>query len=274
METPDTDLPPSEQEEVEAHLRLRSPVVYEIVRQEGEAELARPATSLWWSGFAAGIAISASLLAEALLHHYLPDVPWRPLVENFGYCVGFLIVILARLQLFTENTITAVLPLLADLRMRRLWQTARLWGIVFLANMVGTFFTAVFATEIGTVPDVFMPAMLEISHHFADKSVIETFLHAIPAGFFVAAIVWILPSAEGSEFWVIVVLTYLIALGDFSHVVAGSTEVFLLILTGDLTVIGGIAELIVPALAGNIIGGTGLFAILAYAQVREEMPRS
>ncbi len=264
-------LPDEKQDDIDERLRLTAPLVYEVVRQEGEEELARPVASLWWSGVAAGIGITASLLAEGLLHHYLPDRPWRPAVENFGYCVGFLLVILGRLQLFTENTLTAVLPLLAEFNKRRLWCTTRLWSVVFLANMVGTFFTALLAAHGGTIPDIYMPAILEVSEHFADKTPTQAFLHAIPAGFLVAAIVWILPSAEYATFWVITVLTYLIALGDFAHVVAGSAEVFLLVLNGDLSLIAGIGTLILPSLAGNVIGGTGLFALLAYAQVRKEI---
>jgi formate/nitrite transporter FocA (FNT family) len=105
-------LPEKQQEVVEEHLPLRSPMVYEVVRQEGEIELGRPLASLWWSGVAAGIAMYSSLLALGVLNEHLPDEPWKPLVANFGYCFGFIIVVLGRLQLFTENTITAVLPLL------------------------------------------------------------------------------------------------------------------------------------------------------------------
>ncbi|MDX1527841.1 MAG: formate/nitrite transporter family protein, partial [Gammaproteobacteria bacterium] len=75
-----------DREAVDERVRLRPPVVYEIVRREGEEEMRRPLDSLWWSGIAAGLGITASLLAEGLLHHYLPDTPYRPVLENFGYC--------------------------------------------------------------------------------------------------------------------------------------------------------------------------------------------
>ena len=261
----------ADRREASERQRLRSPVVYEIVRKEGEDELERPMASLWWSGVAAGTGISASVLAEGLLHHHLPDTPYRPVLENFGYCVGFLIVILGRLQLFTENTITAVLPLLAKFSFARLTRTARLWSIVFVANLVGTLFTALVTVYAGTIHPEHLPALLEISHHFAELSPGEALLYGIPAGFFVAAIVWIIPSAEESKFLVIVALTYLIALGGFAHVVAGSSEVFLLQLSGELGFVEGVFGLILPALIGNILGGTGLFALLAYGQVHQEI---
>ena len=64
-------------------------MIYEVVRRLGEEEMERPATSLWWSGVAAGLSISFSLLAQAMLEAHLPDTPWRPLVSGFGYSSAF-----------------------------------------------------------------------------------------------------------------------------------------------------------------------------------------
>src|SRR5690349_19671681 len=92
----------------------RTPVIYEVARRQGEEELRRHAFSLWWSGVSGGLSISFSLLAMAILEKHLPDAEWRPLVVGLGYTFGFLIVILGRQQLFTESTITAVLPVLKN----------------------------------------------------------------------------------------------------------------------------------------------------------------
>src|SRR5215469_15499675 len=92
-----------EVEDVEERSRPRTPVIYEVVRRMGEEEMERPAVSLWWSGVAAGLSISFSLLAQAILQTHLPDAPWRDLVSSLGYVVGFLMVVLSRQQLFTEN---------------------------------------------------------------------------------------------------------------------------------------------------------------------------
>jgi len=58
------------------------------VRRLGEEEMARPVTSLWWSGVAAGLSISFSLLAQAILQTQPADAPWRPLVSSLGYSVA------------------------------------------------------------------------------------------------------------------------------------------------------------------------------------------
>src|SRR5437588_12243275 len=89
-----------EVEDIEERSSPRTPVIYEIVRRLGEEEMRRPVVSLWWSGVAAGLSISFSLLAQAVLNVHLPDEPWRPLVSSFGYTVGFLMAVLSRQQLF------------------------------------------------------------------------------------------------------------------------------------------------------------------------------
>ena len=254
-----------------AHRGLSAVAIYSVIRHEGEEELSRPAISLWWSGVAAGLGISTSVLAEAMLHDQLTDSPYQHLIENLGYTVDFCLVILSRLQLFTENTITVVLPILARPRRRKFLQAAKLWGIVFTANMAGTFLAALLAIYAGTTTPALTESMLEISRHFAESSGITALLLGIPAGFIIAALVWMLPSAKGTELFVIMLFTYLIAACDFTHVIAGSNEVFLLVLNGEMNIITAIADLIVPTLIGNIIGGTGLFAMLAYGQVHEEM---
>ncbi len=157
----------SEAEEVEERMQLRAPVIYEIVRREGEAEVERPDASLLWSGLAAGFGISASVFTEGLLHQLLPDTPVRPLLENFGYCFGFLIVVLSRLQLFTENTLTAVLPLFAEWSLANLRGTARLWGLVLFANLAGTFLAAALAV-FGHVPT---PEQLAAAYEIARQAV-------------------------------------------------------------------------------------------------------
>lgn len=267
----ETGLDESERQDIRSRQRLRAPMIYQIVRAEGEEELRRPMGSLWWSGLAAGLCISLSLFAEGLMHMYLPDAPWRPMVENFGYCMGFLIVIHGRMQLFTENTITPILPLIAGYSRRNLYCTARLWAVVLVANLAGTLFVAALAIygEIGTSAQ--LEAAMAIARKALDKSVLDAFLHAVPAGFLIAALVWILPSARGMEFFAIIAITYIVALGDFAHVVVGSTKAFLLMFDGEIGIAKVFVEYLLPALAGNVLGGTVLFSLLAYGQVRQEI---
>src|SRR5690242_2267037 len=200
----------SDVETVEERSRLPAPLIYEIVRRMGEEEMARPVISLWWSGVAAGLSISFSLLAEAILQAHLPDTSWRPLVTSLGYPVGFLIVVLGRQQLFTENTITAVLPVAAEFTAGNLRKLVRLWAIVFAANLTGTAVAAVFCTLPPVLPAELRDVMIDISRQILQPSWIESFFRAISAGFLIAAMVWLIPSAGAAAFRVITLMTYLI----------------------------------------------------------------
>ena len=261
-----------EREAVNEHGNLSALSVYAVVLREGEGELKRPVTSLWWSGVAAGVGISTSVLTEGVIQAKLGlDHPYLDLLQSFGYAFGFVLVILCRLQLFTENTITVVLPMLAEPSRNRFYCTARLWGVVLAANLVGTFLTAAISTYGGVITPDTLTAVLEISRHVAELTPAEAFLRAIPAGFLIAALVWMLPSAKGSEVLVIVMFTWLIAVAGFTHVIAGSNEIFFLVLNDDMNILTALTYHILPVLIGNVLGGTGLFAMLAHGQVHEEM---
>lgn len=258
------------QEEAKEHQRLPAVTVFETIRREGKEELERPVVSLWWSGIAAGLALSTSVLAEAILYRVLAGSPAREAVAALGYALGFVLVILSRLQLFTENTLSVILPVLARPSLDHLWRSARLWAVVFVANLVGTFVTAFISLKLGTTSLENTAAMLEVSRKVLEQTGWTGFVHAIPAGFFIAAIVWMLPSSKGFEIFTITAFAWLIAAGSFSHVVVGSAEVFLLTVHGEIGFWAGLTTILLPALAGNVIGGTGLFAFLAYGQTEAE----
>jgi formate-nitrite transporter family protein len=246
-------------------------VIYEVVRQLGDEEMGRPATSLWWSGVAAGLSISFSLLAQAILQRHLPDAPWRPLVSSFGYCVGFLMVVLGRQQLFTESTITVVLPALKNFSLENLWRMARLWLIVLVANFAGTLFAAAFCRYTPVLPPELKESMLEISRTLLPVGWWDMAFRGVTSGFLIAAMVWMIPAAESAKFWVITLMTWLIAVGGFTHIVAGSMEANLLVLSGDWAWWQMLWQFFVPVLIGNVVGGTALFALISYAQVMEEI---
>ncbi len=257
--------------DVEEMSMPRTPVIYEVVRRLGEEEMKRPVTSLWWSGVAAGLSISFSLLAQAILQQHLPDATWTPLVSSFGYCVGFLMVVLGSQQLFTENTITAVLPVFKNPSWANIGRMGRLWSIVLVANFAGTLFAAMFCTFTPVLPPELLRGMQDISRVLLKYDWWHMGLQGISSGFLIAAMVWMIPSAESAKFAVITLMTYLIAIGGFTHIVAGSVEANMLLLSGDWEWWRMLGSFFVPVLIGNMIGGTALFAMISYAQVMEEI---
>ncbi|CAA0241551.1 MULTISPECIES: formate/nitrite transporter family protein [Acinetobacter] len=256
---------------VEEHEKLSPRLVYEIIRRDGAEELDRPTAALIFSGIAAGLVISFSFVFKAIIASYIPtDAIWTDLITNFGYTIGFLIAILGHMQLFTENTITTVVPLFKPFTLDKLRAVGRLWGIVFLCNIIGTALASLFFLT----TDLFTPnidkALDELAHHVASFSATQNLLKGVMSGLLIAALVWMLPSVS-NKFLVIFFMTYLIGLGDFTHVVVGSTEMSYLVWQGEASLGEYLFNFLIPTTIGNIIGGTGVFTLLIYGQVTEEL---
>jgi len=267
---PQFDMTDREKSEVEQRIRPRAQVLHEAIRLEGEHEIRRRPSALAWSGLAAGLSMGFSLVAMGLLQAALPDAPWRPLLVNLGYSVGFVIVIVARQQLFTENTLTAVLPLLQSPTFATGWCLVRLWAVVLATNLFGTFLISLVLAK----TEVFSPevrAQFEAlgTHALAGGFGIHM-LRAVFSGWLIALMVWMLPGAP-SRILLIVAVTYIIGLGGLSHVIAGSVECLYAVAAGAATWGEYLWHFLLPVLLGNIVGGVALVAALGHAQVAADV---
>lgn len=263
----ETTLSASERKDAQRRSAPGVAVVYEAIRQEAEMELSRPNLALFWSGLAAGLSMGFSFLAEALLQSGLPDAPWQSLVSKLGYSVGFMIVILGRQQLFTENTLTPVLQVFRVKTRSALANTGRLWMVVLCANFVGTLLFALALSSTSIVDTHQMAALETIAIHALDGGFGNTLLRAIFAGWLIALMVWLLPVAESGRVMVIIIITYLVGIAGFPHIIAGSSEVFYALLIGATSPGVAIGQFFLPTLIGNAIGGVALVAAINYAQV-------
>ncbi len=260
------ELSEREKEEAQDRTSVSATVVHETVRYDGEEELHRPVSALGWSGLAAGMSMGFSLVAMALFRAYLPDRPWRPLLVRLGYPMGFLIVIIARQQLFTENTLTAMIPLLARRDLKTLVRVIRLWTVVLVANLIGAH---LFAWVVAVTP-MFLPevrsAMLALAKEAGAVTFGEAVLRGIFAGWLIAMVVWMLAAIDTGRIAVIVFMTYIVGLASLTHIIAGSVEVLFLVMVG-VKSWGAIAlGYLLPTLIGNVIGGVSLTAAINHAQ--------
>jgi formate/nitrite transporter FocA (FNT family) len=255
----------SEEREIEQRTSPGGHIVYEAVHQEGLEELARSNSALAWSGLAAGLAMGFSLLSEAILQSRLPDAPWRPLIAKFGYCVGFLLVVLGRQQLFTENTLTVILPLLRKPGPRMFGNVVRLWLIVLACNLLGAFAIAWIMGNTDAVSVEVRQVMKELGLAAMNYRFGTLLLRGIFAGFLIALMVWLMPVAEAARVWVIIIVTYIVGIGDFSHIIAGSVDAFYVVGIGQKTILDYFLY-IFPVLLGNIVGGSSIVAAIAHAQ--------
>jgi formate/nitrite transporter FocA (FNT family) len=256
----------------------KAAIVYEAIRREGEEELARNTTALVWSGLAAGMSMGFSSLMEALLSLHIPEKTSQVLLSKFGYCIGFIIVILGRQQLFTENTLTPILQLLRRKDRHTILNVSRLWITVLCANLAGS---ALFALLLHAMdyfrPDLH-PELTRIGMHVYASPFAASLLSAVFAGWLIALMMWLLPFAETGRVAIIILITYVIGLGGFAHIIAGSVNAFYVLMAGESSFPAFLSRFFVPALMGNIIGGVTFVAALNHAQVESDQasasPRS
>lgn len=258
-------------EEIKAQSRPNAALIHETIRAEGESELERR----WWailsSAFAAGLSIGLSLIVQGELHAFIADESVRRLVAPLGYTIGFLVVVLGRQQLFTENTLAPILPLLHHRDGKTLLKVLRLWALVLAANIAGTW---AFAFALART-DIFQPQVLDafatIAHRTVEGSFLATFVRAVFAGWLIALMMWLLPAARGSRAHIIIIMTYVLALGEFSHIIAGSVDCAFAVQTARASLSEYLFVFFIPTLLGNVVGGTTLVALLNYGQVAAEL---
>jgi formate/nitrite transporter FocA (FNT family) len=262
-----TPADPETQQKAKEEETLDAAATHEVVRREAQKELDRSVSGLAWSGLAAGLGMGFSMVAEAVLRSALPDEPWRPLIAKIGYSVGFLVVILGSQQLYTENTLEPMVPLLHDRTREQLKKVLRLWGIVFLMNIVGTLAFSLFAAKTSAFDDKLKAAFSAMALEGIEPPTGTIFLKAIVAGMIIALMVWMLPAAKTAHVWVIILMTWLIGAASLAHVIAGSVETSYLVWTGAASVGAYLGHFLLPTLLGNTLGGVVLVALINHAQV-------
>ncbi|MBV8922677.1 formate/nitrite transporter family protein [Bradyrhizobium sp.] len=259
--------------EIESQSRPSAALIHETIRAEGEQELRRHWWAILMSGLAAGLSIGLSLIVQGEFHAAIVDEATRRLVAPLGYTVGFLVVVLGRQQLFTENTLTPILPLLHHRDLGILAKVLKLWALVLASNIVGTWAFGSALAHTGIFDARTMAAFLDLSRHTIEGSFSSTFVRAVFAGWLIALMMWLLPATKGSRVHIIVIMTYVIALGEFSHIIAGSTECAFLVQSGNASLHQYASSFFLPTLLGNIAGGTTLVALLNYGQVAAELDK-
>jgi formate/nitrite transporter FocA (FNT family) len=244
---------------------------YHVIRREGEEELRRPFMALAWSGLAAGLSMGFALIAQGLLYEHIDDwTTWRPLAVALGYSLGFLLVVLGRLQLFTTNTFTVILPLLRRPRERVLRRIVRLWITVLLANLAGALIAAAVLAETTAVETTTNAAILRVAQATFGNDFRTVLLRGAFAGWLITMMIWLLPLAGAARVWVIILTTWLSGAAGFAHPIAGGVAVFYLAFRHNVAWLDCWDGYIIPAIIGNIIGGVALVAAVHAAHVSRD----
>jgi formate/nitrite transporter FocA (FNT family) len=238
--------------------------ILEAVVEDGQQELERASAGLAFSGFAAGLNISFSAIALAVVGAMTGGVG---LAAYAVYPVGFLIVVLGRAQLFTENTVTPVVVVLS--RSNRLPGMLRLWGVVLLFNILGTLAFAATVYYAGVLDRAAMEVLLEEVQKKVDYSFFTTMVKGVFGGWLVALIAWMVAASRDtiSQAFFIYVLAFMIPAAGLTHSVAGSSEFLIGVFEGTASWSTYFGGFLVPTTLGNILGGVFLVTLLNYGQV-------
>jgi formate/nitrite transporter FocA (FNT family) len=198
--------------------------ILETVVDDGNEELGRASLGLGLSGLAAGLNISFSAVALGVAGAFTGGVG---LVAALLYPIGFLIVILGRSQLYTENTVTPVAVVLTNFG--ALPNMLRLWVVVFVANVIGAILFAATVVYGEVLPPPALQILFEEVAGKLDDGFWNLTLKAVVGGWLVALIAWLVAASRDtiSQALVIYVLTFLIPAAGLAHCIAGSSEVLI-----------------------------------------------
>jgi len=178
-------------------------------------------------------------------------------------------VILGRSELFTEHTTLAVIPVLD--RQASFKQLGRLWGLVYVGNLVGgllfTLLVILLMPELGVVVD---PSPFEtIALKLVDHDLPWLFVGGVFAGWLMGLLAWLVTAAQDTTARILLVLivTGTIGLLHLPHSIAGNVEVLFGLLVSPAITLTDYAGFLVLATLGNAFGGAVFVALLKYGHV-------
>lgn len=253
----------------EAQKNLERPSAQEIFEQvasNARQELKRSTFALAISGFAGGTFMGLSALGNAISLAMLGSSSKAQFVAKMFYPIGFIVVILGRAQLFTENTLYPIALVLAE--KRHFWNTMRLWFTVLPANILGALaFAGLASLTTALSPDV-VHALAGLGMEAIHREPSAIFWSGVMGGWMIALAAWLVSGSHSitGSVMIIWILTFLVGLGNFAHCIAGSGEILTAVLTGQ-TPWTTYLQWLGLAVTGNICGGVGMVTLLEYGQV-------
>jgi formate/nitrite transporter FocA (FNT family) len=207
-----------------------------------------------------------SALGPAIVLALLGTGASAQMIARMFYPMGFIVVIIGRSQLFTENTLYPVALVLAE--KREALNTLRLWSVVLPSNVAGALaFACLCSLTTALSPDV-LHSLAQLGVDALSKPMPAVFWSGMMAGWIIATAAWLVSSSHSitGSVMIIWMLMFIVALGNFAHCIATSGEILTAVLTHRATW-SGYLRWMAPAVAGNVCGGVGMVTILQYGQV-------
>ncbi|MDF4202914.1 formate/nitrite transporter family protein [Maribacter sp. SA7] len=243
-------------------------VILSRVIHEGEEIFKIKNKAMFLSAVIAGLEIGFSYFLICALYYLLNGtVDANMTFKLFAvvYPVGFILVILGKSALFTEQTSVLALPMLNG--QRSIWELFRVWGVVILGNIIGGNIFAAFIGLLAPHLNLFTAeTMIDIGSHVIKESSWILLTSAIVAGWLMGLLTWLLNSTMNSltRVALIIMITGVIGFGGFHHSIVGNIEVFGAFLhSKDISMLDYWWFLFL-ALLGNSIGGAVVVGLFKY----------
>ncbi len=246
--------------------------IFQRLIATADEEFVRSNRLLFLSGLAAGLTIGLSFVARSAITAAVPS-DTSGLVGGILYPIGFLLIVLGRYQLFTENTLTPVTLVLT--RIASVPQLLRVWGIVLGANVLGALLMGLVLAKTGVFDADTAATARALALHGLEVPTSALFWKGVIAGWLVASMVWLNHAARDTvtRFLIVFAIMFLVPAADLFHCIIGACEMFYLVFQGDAHVLDA-ARFFGAVVTGNTVGGVMLVGILNFAQTRgKRFPR-
>lgn len=255
---------------MEESTRRSAVEIFDKVLENARDELKRSSRALAFSGIAGGMGMGLTGLAVATVQNILGTSPSAEFISLLFYPLGFVAIIIGRAQLFTENTLFPVALILKE-GTRHIPNTARLWSVVFAANIVGAVLFALLTMKTGALPYELGTRLAAIGINSVAGTSSHIFWSGVIGGWMIALMAWTVTASHWTIGQVAVtwMLTAVVGLGHFSHCIATSGEILSAVMTGQVAPFGYLHWLVFATL-GNAIGGVTFVTLLNFGQVHAE----
>ncbi|WP_173862832.1 formate/nitrite transporter family protein [Salinigranum rubrum] len=250
---------------------LSSRNILEREMENALKEINRPVKGVFLSGVSAGLNLSFGALFMAMVLTFsggFDSVLTKQVALAGISAIAFLFVVVGQTELFTAHTTMAVLPLL-DGR-ASLGEVARLWSVVYSANLLGCAafvgLTAVISSQMGIAEPASFGSLADALLGVPWWVIL---LSGVIAGWLMGLATWLSAASRDTIGRVVLVLlvTASIGFGPFHHSILGTTEVLsAMVLTGTVSVTEFGSFLLFTTL-GNVIGGAIFVGLLNYGHV-------
>ncbi len=246
--------------------------------QEGLETYKKNMKGTFLSSLTAGLEIGFSFLLLCTVYatfitHYSEPTVFK--LMAIVYPVGFILVILGKSILFTEQTSLLTLPVLN--KKQSVGSLLKIWGLVISGNLLGGFIIAGILIWIGPHLGIFdLTAITRIAKHISHYNPEVILVSSILAGWIMGLLSWLLSSVSDtiSRIFIIFLITGIMAFTGLHHSIIGNVEVFSGMVVSSEITLGDYLKFESLALLGNAIGGVVFVALFKYGAFINSIERN